>query len=228
MTGCNPDQTAIDPFWFNECFLIPMPVGRSAVNLRELMHAIRELGNGVLFYHFFQSRLITNVPKIEYPNEFSSWAATALQDVKLSEKLSSFDPFAYNDLAQVRQAVCDLLEEYLWDLPTVPWARPGLEFHFCEASTVVMTSEIAAVTLREFCSGLRQVGLDSVYYHFFESRWRLTSRQGDDFSFWIETNFDFPELVEAIRSIDIYFYSLKEIREKLLELIETTGGAVCG
>jgi len=217
---CNLEQPAANPFWFSECFLIPMPMGRAALNLRELLHAVRELGNGVLFYHFFQSRLITNPPEIEYPNEFSAWAATALQDIKLSEKLSSFDPFEYQNLEAVRQAVTDLLEEYLWDLPTVPWARPGLEFHFCQASTIVMRSEISAATLRDFCTGLRQVGLDSIYYHFFESRWRLGTREVDDFSYWLETNFELPDLVAAIRNIDIYFYSLQETRKTLLSLIE--------
>ena len=40
----------------------------------------------------------------------------------------------------------------------------------------------------------------------------------DDFSFWIEYNFDLPKLVEAIRDIDIYFYSLPELRRTLLAL----------
>jgi len=90
--------------------------------------------------------------------------------------------------------VVDLLEEYLWDLPSVPWARPGFEFHFCQASVVVMHSLISAHTLKEFCGALVQVGLDSIYYHFFEARWRLGELKGDDFSFWIETNFGLPEL----------------------------------
>ena len=60
------------------------------------------------------------------------------------------------------------------------------------------------------------MGLDSVYYHFFEARRRLGMRHIDDFSFWIETNFGLPELVKGIRDIDIYFYTLKEVRDTLL------------
>lgn len=213
------EQTARDPFWFHECFLMSMPLGKRVSNLKELLEGLKEVDESVLFYHLIQSRLALDQPIVEYPNEFAQWAANALQDIKLAEKLSSFDPFEYQTLGLVRQAVVDILEEYLWDLPNVPWARPGFEFHFCQASAVVMLSKIPAATLKEFCSALSMMGLDSIYYHFFEARWRLGELKSDDFSFWIENNFEMPELVSAIRDIDIYFFSLKEVRETLLRLI---------
>jgi hypothetical protein len=221
------DQTAQNPFWFRECFLMPMPIGRKAVNLRELLEAVREVEDSVLFYHLLQSRLIQSQPEVEYPNDFAIWAVSALQDSRLAEKLSSFDPFEYENLSQIRQAMVDIMEEYLWDLPSVPWARPGLEFHFCEASTVVMRSEISAENLGQFCQALRDVGLDSLYFHFFEARWRLGVQEADDFSYWIDSNFDLPHLVAAIRSIDVYFYTLPEIRTTLLKLIHRHVGALC-
>lgn len=221
------DQTAKDPFWFRECFLMTMPVGIRVGNLRELLHVIKEVDDAALYYHLFQCRLVISPPTIEYPNDFAQWAGLALQEKALAEKLSSFDPLDYADLNQVRQAVVDIMEEHLWELPFIPWARPGFEFHFCEASTVVIRSEIAAANLREFCQGLKKVGLDSIYYHFFEARWRL-EKPIDDFSYWIETNFDVPELVTAIRDIDIYFYSLREIRNTLLGLIDRHLGETCG
>ncbi len=221
------DQTAANLFWFRECFLMPMPTGQKVVNLRELLQAVREMDEAVLYFHLLQSRLTLSQPEVEYPNDFAMWAAAALQDARLAEKLSSFDPFEYENLAQVRQAIADILEEYLWDLPNVPWARPGLEFHFCEASTVVMRSHISAANLREFCRALQIVGLDSLYYHFFEARWRLRVREGDDFSYWIDTNFNLPALVEAIRGIDVYFYTLPEIRKTLLDLVHKHVGELC-
>lgn len=224
----NPlDKVADNPFSFHECFLMSMPLGRRVVNLRELLEDLREIDESVLFYHLVQSRLALGQPAVEYPNDFALWAANALQDSKLAEKLSSFDPFEYPNLGLVRQAVVDVLEEYLWDLPVVPWARAGLEFHFCKASAVVMHSLIAAQTLQEFCGGLTQVGLDSIYYHFFEARWRLGELKSDDFSYWIETNFELPELVKAIRDLDVYFFSLKEVRETLLGLIHQHLGELC-
>ena len=46
-----------------------------------------------------------------------------------------------------------------------------------------------------------------------DARWRLRPKKMDDFSSWIEANFDLPDLVTAIRDIDIQFYTLEEIRE---------------
>lgn len=223
----DPNLPAKDPFWFRECFLMPMPLGQKAINLRELLQILRVADESVLYYHLLQTRLSVTQPVVEYPNEFALWAATALQDSKLAEKLSSLDPFEYDRMEEVRGAMVDILEEYLWDLPSVPWARPGFEFHFCEASMVVIRSEIPANTLKEFCQGLGKVGLDSVYYHFFEARRRLEMSQMDDFSYWMEANFGLPELVKAIRDIDCYFYTLKEIRDTLLKLIHQHLGELC-
>ncbi|MBW1991295.1 MAG: hypothetical protein JRI59_04075 [Deltaproteobacteria bacterium] len=214
------DRVAQNPFWFRDCFIMTMPIGQRAINLRELLHALHEVSDAVLFYHLFQYRLAITTPAVEYPNDFAVWAANSLRDPKLAEKLSSFDPFDYDNLEQLRRAMTDLLEEYLWDLPYIPWARPGMEFYFCEGATVVFRSRISARTLREFYETLKKVGYDSIYYHLFEGRWRLGMREKDDFSYWIETNFGLPELVTAIRNIDVYLYSLPEIQTILLKLLE--------
>jgi hypothetical protein len=224
MTDNQTGPKAASPFAFRECFLMPMPIGRKALNLSEMLQAVREVKGSVLFYHLLQSRLTVRPPEVEYTNDFSRWAGVALQESRLMEKLSAFDPFEFKDLEQVRQALTDLMEEYLWETPYPPFARPGFEFHFCEASTVVRRSEFEASTLEELCQNLEKVGLDAIYYHCFEARWRLGSLNYDDFSFWIEANFDFPGLVEAIRGLDIYFFTLEELQEALLELI----GRWCG
>jgi hypothetical protein len=107
------NQVAQNPFWFHECFLISMPLGKKVLNLRELLENLQEIDESVLFYHLIQSRLTLGQPAVEYPNDFALWAANSLQDTKLAEKLSSFDPFEYENMGMVRQAVVDLLEEHL-------------------------------------------------------------------------------------------------------------------
>ena len=94
---------------------------------------------------------------------------------------------------------------------------------------VVVSADIAAQTLREFCAGLQTVGLDSIYYHFVEARRRLANLKGmkDDFSHWIESNFELPDLVSAIREIDVYFYTLPEVRDTLLSLVKDHTGDAC-
>lgn len=221
----NPGKRAKDPFQFRECFLMPMPIGRKATNLKELLEILREVDESVPHYHLLQSRLSLTYPGVEYPNEFTFWADTALQDKRLAEILSCFDPFDFENMKQMQEALVEILDNYLWDLNYIPWARPGFEFDFCEASMAVIGSEILAHTIQEFCEALQEVGLDSIYYHFFEARWRLGVRDVDDFSFWIEYNFALPDVVKEIRDIDPYFYSLREIREAVLTIIHKYLGA---
>jgi len=215
----SPDQPAPNPFWFSECIVMPMPTGKAAVNLRDLLQTLREVNESTLSYHLWQSRMSIAHPEVEYPNDFASWAANALQDSRLAEKLSVIDPFGFENMEQIREALVDLLEEYLWDLPSVPWARPGFQFYFCDVSTIVLRSQIVARTLPEFCSGLMKVGQNSIYYHLMDARWRLRSLKTDDFSHWIKESFDLPELISAIQGIDIWFYTLDEIRNTILEFV---------
>ena len=217
----NPDQPALNPFYFHECVILTMPTGRTAVNLREMLQTVREVDGAVLAYHLWQSRMAFAHPEVEYPNDFAVWAATALQDSRLAEKLSVIDPFDYEDMEQIRDALAELLEEYMWNLPSVPWARPGYEFHFCEASTVVLTRpRVVAGSLSEFRSGLAEVGIDSIYYHFVDARWRLREMKTDDFSIWLRDSYGLPKLVSAIQGIDIWFYTLEGVRETILKLID--------
>ncbi len=221
------DQPTSNVFWFSEYLVMPQPTGKNATNLRELLQFLREMSEPALEYHLWQSRLALTQSGGEYTNDFASWAAKGLNDPNLAERLSSIDPFEYDGLTEVRDAMVELLEEYLWDFPHNSEVRPGYEFYICEASSVIMRSGFAAQTLRQFCAALRSVGLDSVYYHFFDARRRLHDRKKDDFSHWIETNFGMRELVSAMRDIDIFFYTLLEIRNAILSLIKQHVGETC-
>ena len=196
-----------------------MPTGRTAANLRELLQELREAEEAVLYYHLWQSRLAIAHQVVEYPNDFAAWAATALMDSKLAEILSSIDPFSFDNTEEMRDTLADLLEGYLWDLPHSPMARPGFEFYFCKASTVVLRSHISAGSLIEFCPAFSKVGLDSIYYHFVDARWRLRSSKRDDFSSWIESSYGLPELVAELQGIDSSFYSLDELRSTITEVV---------
>ncbi|MGA8572552.1 MAG: DUF5752 family protein [Desulfobaccales bacterium] len=221
------DQKAPNSFVFSEYFLMPMPTGNKATNLRELLQFLKEMTEPVLNYHLWQTRLSIIQPTVEYPNDFALWAATALRDDLLAEKLSAIDPFDYKDLTEVREAMVEEVEQYLWDSPPYQ-VRPGYELELCEASAVVLHSGISARTLGEFCGALQTVGLNSVYFHFVEARRRLGDRKLDDFSHWIADNFTMPSLVSAIGEIDIYFYTLAEIRDAILALVQEQAGTTDG
>jgi hypothetical protein len=212
------DEPAPSPFLFADCFIVPKPTGRMATNLRELLEAVQEVDDSVLRYHMWQYRMAITAPGVEYPNDFASWTATAVLERPLAEKLSAVDPFSHESMEQVRETLTDIMEEYVWDLPYPTWVRSGFELHFCEAATVVLRSTVAARTFTEFCGAIGNVGLDSIYYHSIDARWRLRSIHKNDFSNWIEANYGLQELAAAIQDIDVSFYTLKEIRTAIMEL----------
>ncbi|MGM0366127.1 MAG: DUF5752 family protein, partial [Actinomycetota bacterium] len=174
----------------------------------------------VVFHHLYQSHLKYAYILRDYPNDFANWAAEALEDIALAEKLASFDPYHFATVAQARDVLTAIIEEHLWDLPTVPWVRPGFEFYFSYSTTIVAPTNLAAVTMKEFKHALSVIPETSLYYHFYEARKRHKEKRSDDFSVWIESNFSLPDTVKKIQDIDFYFFSLTEVKEKLLDILE--------
>ena len=206
-------------FRFYECIILVMPTGKKAVNLREFAELLKVVNPRVIFHHLHQFFIKPVHQPRDYPNDFAHWAAFGLEDFKLAEKLSNLAPFRFSDIESLREALVDIIEDHMWESPIVPWARPGSEFFFNESTTIVTPTGIEAKNLTEFENALIKVNTSSVYYHFFESRQRL-HQDVDDFSFWIENNFDRPDLVKQIRNIDFYLYSLLELRERIIQILE--------
>ncbi len=212
-------RRAKKPFRFTECFIIHMPTGENAANLKEFLYQLRRADDEVIYHHMYQAFLGHSFQLWDYPNDFARWASRALGEPALAEKLSSIDPFSFADVGELKERVVDIVEEYLWDNPSPPWAKPGYEFFFSRSATLILPTDVVVYTLEEFVEGLKELGLGAIYYHFFEARHRLKENV-DDFSRWIEENFRCPELVKKIREIDPYFYSLEELRQTIIELVQ--------
>jgi hypothetical protein len=209
-----------EKFIFKDSVVLVSPTGQRAQNLKEFLNILEGSPDRVIFHHLYQSHLKYGLTLKDYPNDFANWAAEALEDIALAEKLASFDPYDFPYVSQAKEVMVSILEEHLWDLPTVPWVRPGFEFYFSYSATIVLDTSNEASTIGQFAKALSHIPDSSLYYHFYEARKRHKTKQGDDFSVWIESNFNLPDLVEEIRNIDFYFFSLAEVREKLLTLME--------
>jgi len=203
-----------EKFIFMDSITLVSPTGQRAQNLREFLNI------KVVFHHLYQSHIKYAYLLRDYPNDFANWAAEALEDIALAEKLASFDPYDFQTVAQAKDVLTAIIEEHLWDLPTVPWVRPGFEFYFSSATTVVAPTNIEVETIGQFKKALATIPDSSLYYHFYEARKRHKEKRSDDFSVWIESNFNLPDTVAKIRDIDFYFFSLTEVKEKLLGLLE--------
>ncbi len=213
-------RPAKTPFEFYECIILVMPTGKKAANLREFAELLKVVSTRVMFHHLHQFFIKPVHQPWDYPNDFAHWAAFGLEDFKLAEKLSSLAPYRFSDVEDLRESLVDIIEDHMWESPIIPWARSGSEFFFNESTTIVIPTGIKARNLTEFENALIKVNTSSIYYHFFESRQRL-GQDVDDFSFWIESNFDCPNLVKRIRNIDFYLYSLLELRERTIQILES-------
>lgn len=210
----------IKRFKFYDCTALLSPTGQKAGNLKEFLNIIENSEDRVIFHHLYQSHLKFYLKVGEFPNDFANWAAYELEDTALAEKLANFNPYDYRTVLEAKEYLMEIIEEHMWDLPTIPWARPGSEFYFAYATTIVMPLGIEIASLKEFRKALDIIPESSLYFHFYEARKRKKEKEHDDFSIWIEENFNNNNLVKKIRDIDFYFFSLGEIRKKLINIFE--------
>jgi hypothetical protein len=209
-------RRAEEPFRFTDYEGLVMPTGLRASNLREFLDLIRQVPLEVVHHHLHRSFLRHRFEVWDHPNDFSRWAASALEDHALAEKLSALDPYAEQDLEAARDAIVEIIEEHLDEIPIVPWARQGLEFHFSSGHYLALPSDREAWSLDELREALASVPLNSIYYHFHEARMRGPGDDCDDFSRWMDGQFGPNLLSPRLRGLDFYFFSLEELRQRLL------------
>jgi len=211
-------KRAAKPFEFVDYEGLVMPTGLRASNLKELVDLIRRVPTEVIHHHLHRTALSHRFGAWDYPNDFAQWAAHSLEDRALAEKLASLDPFGETHLEAARATIADVIDEHLDQSSIVPWARPEFEFYFASGLFMALPSERKAWTLAELRAGIGDSPLSSLYYHFHESRLREPRDDSDDFSRWIEGQFGPHAIAERLRAIDFYFFSLEDLRSRVLQI----------
>jgi hypothetical protein len=205
------------PFAIKDCALLVRMSGLPpAYNLRDLRERIAVCADDVLYHHFCETPLRPTFDNPDYRNDFAVWTRKCLGDRMLAERLGIVDPYAFESTAQLRAATLDLIEERLAELtPWVPTVRPGREFFFLEATTVVFDTGEQIPHPLAMPHAIRKMNDGSVFFHFLESR-RRHPVGVDDFSAWLqETGDEFHPYIEAIGAIDFYFLTLKQLRAEI-------------
>lgn len=205
---------------FCDSITLVSPTGQRASNLKEFLHILEESEEKVVFHHLYQSHMRTFQKMGEFPNDFANWAAYGLEDITLAEKLANFDPYDLRTVADVKHRIIEIVEDHMYDLPTIPWVRPGSEFYFSSATTIILPLDISAGSIEEFREAMDIIPDTSLYFHFYEERKRHKDKEHDDFTIWIENNFEAEDLVKKIRDIDFYFFALGEIRKKIIHILD--------
>jgi hypothetical protein len=212
-------ERASEPFRFVDYEGLVVASGALARNLRELLEVIGRAPAGMIHHHLFRTALSHRYGTWDHPNDFAAWAATALGDPALAEKLSSLDPFRRGDIEDARAAILEIVEEHLDAAATVPWARPGFEFHFASGTYFALPGNREAWSLLELRDGISEIPLSSLYYHFHEARLRGEDDE-DDFSRWLEDQLDRVDLAERLHRIDFYLFSLEELRQRVVAVLD--------
>jgi len=214
----------VNRFNFYDSVSLLSPTGQKACNLKEFVHMLEDSEEKVIFHHLYQSHLKSHLRIEEFPNDFANWTANGLEDIALAEKLANFDPYDFSTVSDARDNIIEIIEEHIWDLPAVPWVRPGSEFYFSSATTILLPLGISAGSIQEFRNAMEIIPDSSLYFHFYEERKRKKDKEHDDFSIWIEENFNKSSLVKRIREIDFYFFSLGEIRKMIIKILDKSIG----
>ena len=210
------------PFVVKDCALLTRMSGLPpAINLRELRERIAVCVENVLFHHFCETTLRGTFDNPDYRNDFAVWAKLYLGDRVLAERLGILDPYEYSSLGELRAATLEVIDERLGESTTIPWARPGDEIYFMEATTVVFDTGIRISHPGEFAAAIGGMTGGSVYYHFLEAR-RRSPFGKDDFTAWLLENDEGGKnrpYIEALARIDFYFHTLPHLRRELIKVL---------
>ena len=93
-----------------------------------------------------------------------------------------------------------------------------MEFEFIRARSFIIPTDLHAKSMKEFAELLGKVTTRSIYFHIFEAKLRL-ERGVNDFSFWIGTSADAPELAKRISELDPYTFNMENLRHKIIRMI---------
>jgi hypothetical protein len=209
------------PFIVKDCTLSTIATGQFAASLPEFIDKLAHIPLSSIYYHFWGGRMRFSFETIEYQNDFAIWAKKVVQDPILAEKLAVVDPTEYDDLETLKQNLIDIVESHLDQIDYVIWEKTEHRFHFLRSLIVIFQTPWSAREPKEFKSFIRILSPGAIFYHFIDAR-RRTEKKEDDFSSWLR-EFSLPQIEAALRdlhSIDPYFLSLLDIKEKIALIME--------
>lgn len=191
----------------------------SAVNLRELRERMEICPASSLYHHFCETKLRPTFDDPEYPNDFAVWAAHALRDSVLAERLGMVNPYAYPDLEDLRTVCLDIINDRLFEMTPGMWPQATDQFHFLQAMTIVFDTGVKVENAPDLLPTVLSMSLGSIYFHFIEAR-RREPIGGDDFTAWLSAWGDeYTDLIAALGQIDFYFLSLRELKGELVSIL---------
>jgi hypothetical protein len=207
------------PFKFYTRLTLPQLTGIYALNLKELLGGIKNADDSIIYYHTHHYLIQHHYIVPDAPNDFAHWVIHTLGEKLLGEEIASIDMFGYNTMDGYKQELIKRLTVFISKDLKTRRVEMNERFNFMKAVTFVMSTGKEAYSLREFYDILKNVTIFSVYYHFFESHFRLSSGF-DDFSIWIKDELQIPDLAAKIANLDPYSLTIDKLKEQIVNYTE--------
>ncbi len=154
-----------------------------------------------------------------YTNDFAVWIVRHLREEALAEKMMAIDLADYDTIEDLRACLVEIIEGYRNENGDVFQKKADEPFYLYDVVRFVYLTDKYAYDLASFRQLLNTISVDSLFYHFIESRLQ-TKLHTDDFSRWIEESLQNKNLAQKVRNIDINIYTLEELQARILEVID--------
>lgn len=206
-------------FQFSSSASLEKLTGRRAENLKELLEIIKSCPSSSIFYHTFSAFRKMREVQAPYTNDFAVWIVRHLREEALAEKMMAIDLADYDTIEDLRACLVEIIEGYRNENGDVFQKKADEPFYLYDVVRFVYLTDKYAYDLTSFRQLLNTISVDSLFYHFIESRLQ-TKLHTDDFSRWIEESLQNKNLAQKVRNIDINIYTLEELQARILEVID--------
>jgi len=205
------------PFKFYTRLNLSELTGLRASTISQLLELIKTVPGSCIYHHTHRFLQQHQYLSPESPNDFAYWVTHIL-----GEELSSIDIIQFLTINSLRDKFATTIEAYLNNSLSAKFrfARDGEEFHFIKSISFILPTNYMVNDLQEFMDVLKKITIDSIYFHIFEARLRL-EKKSNDFSIWIEDEIGDQELAGNISRLDPYSYTLEDLRNTMINLINT-------
>lgn len=194
---------------------------RYATDMKELVENIETVSGSAIFYHTLGSLMEQHFVTSGFRNDFAQWVSDSLNEDEVGERLAGIDILSFTSLRDLRGEMAGVIRTHLANNDDKPLRKaPERErFEFCETRSFMFPIDRVAHNLEDLSNHLRRVPISSIFFHFIQSRLRL-HRLENDFSYWLRDSLGMSELAEKIDRLNPYFFTLEQLRERIVELIE--------
>jgi hypothetical protein len=209
----------VNPFYFYTSSNLVELTGEKADTIEDLVALLKRCSGSAIFYHIFQSYRERHFATEKYHSDFAQWISNSLDEESLAEKLGTLDVRDFTTIRALREAILRIIEDHLQEFPQSGERTGKTPFFFCQSISVVMPTKYIAWGLEDFHEIIGKIGIRSIHYHLIEARLRLGIHT-NDFSHWFRDSLKLENLARRIEDIDIYFQTLEEIRQLILQDVQ--------